>query len=610
QEAIWLSTVVGASEVGRTICIDSSFHPPDFTWQWQMPSVEMTPVWDGPHCFEIVEYTWDTLYAHDGEYATYGTAQIALDGDSVSVANVGAGGNDGVTIGFEETAGVTVRFGEQGPIPMGTAVKGLKLVPFPEYCCAYDNYSGGGATPCIDQYPCPNGFSPLPDHTCAPGANNPHLYCAPLIAVENRVADRSVASGAGLSIFGGPNNESATIVPDGCDDPLGYTLYVYNNTVLVDTVVCDSGTTITTDNAMPTAMIFGDMIGLSYSSTMDFVVGGDVYIGDEIRSRPKSAQRSELISRIGIVGRGLVADPELASFSIIDIETASCCVVRGDFTHNGNVDISDLVSLVDFMFTGGPGPLCDEEADLNDDDGVDIADLVYFVEFMFNGGPTPVPCGQSAPINKLVGEVPDISFGIEYNGEASTVLMNSAIDLRGIQLELKGVGPAPENLVGDHVDMVHGRDGWVVRVGLLDLDGGQVVKSDVRQIIRLDGEYTLESVTVADEQARSIRPRIGPIAKHEGLPADYALGQNYPNPFNPSTSIGFALPEAAEVRLEVYNLLGQRVVSLINQRLEAGNHTVQWDSRNESGQAISSGVYFYRLETPRYTKSKKMILLK
>ena len=69
-------------------------------------------------------------------------------------------------------------------------------------------------------------------------------------------------------------------------------------------------------------------------------------------------------------------------------------------------------------------------------------------------------------------------------------------------------------------------------------------------------------------------------------------------------------PEASEVRLTVYNLLGRRVLTVLNQRMEAGHHTAEWNSRNEQGQAVSSGVYFYRLETPRYTESKKMVLLK
>jgi hypothetical protein len=75
----------------------------------------------------------------------------------------------------------------------------------------------------------------------------------------------------------------------------------------------------------------------------------------------------------------------------------SCCDIRGDVDHNGGpspIDISDLVYLVDYMFTGGPAPICLEEGnvDANGVTPIDISDLVYLVDFMFTGGPGPVPC--------------------------------------------------------------------------------------------------------------------------------------------------------------------------------------------------------------------------
>lgn len=94
------------------------------------------------------------------------------------------------------------------------------------------------------------------------------------------------------------------------------------------------------------------------------------------------------------------------------------------------------------------------------------------------------------------------------------------------------------------------------------------------------------------------------------LPDTYTLSQNYPNPFNPSTSIDFSLPVAGEVTLEVINLLGQRVITLVDKELSAGSYTVEWDSRNSAGESVASGVYFYRLSTDGYAKSRKMLLLK
>jgi hypothetical protein len=94
------------------------------------------------------------------------------------------------------------------------------------------------------------------------------------------------------------------------------------------------------------------------------------------------------------------------------------------------------------------------------------------------------------------------------------------------------------------------------------------------------------------------------------LPKTYKVSQNYPNPFNPVTRIFYELPRVSEVRLVVYNTLGQRVRTLLNDRVEAGRHWVEWNGLNESGQRVSSGIYIYRFEAGDYQRVMKMILMK
>ena len=96
----------------------------------------------------------------------------------------------------------------------------------------------------------------------------------------------------------------------------------------------------------------------------------------------------------------------------------------------------------------------------------------------------------------------------------------------------------------------------------------------------------------------------------EILPTAYGLSQNFPNPFNPTTSIEFALPEASEVSLEIYNLLGQKVRTLVNGYVPAGYINTSWDGLNQNGKEVSSGTYIYRLQTAEQTFSKKMVLMK
>ena len=93
-----------------------------------------------------------------------------------------------------------------------------------------------------------------------------------------------------------------------------------------------------------------------------------------------------------------------------------------------------------------------------------------------------------------------------------------------------------------------------------------------------------------------------------GSPA--ALSQNFPNPFNPSTSIAFDLQENGHVSIEIYNLKGEKVKTLINRFIQAGDHSIIWTGDDDNGNNVSSGIYFYKMKTGRYTSTKKMSLMK
>lgn len=94
------------------------------------------------------------------------------------------------------------------------------------------------------------------------------------------------------------------------------------------------------------------------------------------------------------------------------------------------------------------------------------------------------------------------------------------------------------------------------------------------------------------------------------IPKTYALDQNFPNPFNPTTTIAFQIPKAGWVRLEVFNLLGQRILTLVDDVLPAGRREVLWNGQDQHGREVSSGIYFYRLSASEFAETKKMILMK
>lgn len=102
------------------------------------------------------------------------------------------------------------------------------------------------------------------------------------------------------------------------------------------------------------------------------------------------------------------------------------------------------------------------------------------------------------------------------------------------------------------------------------------------------------------------------IEDREGssLPTEFALQQNYPNPFNPNTRIRCEIPRSSHVSLVVYNALGQKIRTLVNETRGPGRFVVEWDGRNDQGEAVSSGVYLYRLQAGDYSQTRKAILMK
>jgi hypothetical protein len=101
------------------------------------------------------------------------------------------------------------------------------------------------------------------------------------------------------------------------------------------------------------------------------------------------------------------------------------------------------------------------------------------------------------------------------------------------------------------------------------------------------------------------------VTEQAGVPNDFSLGQNYPNPFNPSTSIKFGLPKAAPVTLEIYNVLGVKVRTLINgQMMSASFHNVSWNGKDDNGATVTSGMYLYRISADKFVSTMKMMLMK
>lgn len=126
--------------------------------------------------------------------------------------------------------------------------------------------------------------------------------------------------------------------------------------------------------------------------------------------------------------------------------------------------------------------------------------------------------------------------------------------------------------------------------------GAISISGDATIILGADAEIFGTAVSISDKDL---------------LPNKFSLFQNYPNPFNPTTTIQFGLPKSSSVNLEVYNVLGEKVRTLVEGNKSAGYHSISWDGKNDQGTGVSSGIYIYRLSVAgKFAQSKKMLLLK
>ncbi|MFN3872464.1 MAG: T9SS type A sorting domain-containing protein [Ignavibacterium sp.] len=180
----------------------------------------------------------------------------------------------------------------------------------------------------------------------------------------------------------------------------------------------------------------------------------------------------------------------------------------------------------------------------------------------------------------------------ENDGDKDIVTVNERLEEYGITVYLNdGLGnfTVRENCYFPYAD---GRP-WSIIASDFDLDG----RTDIALTSTSDSLYVLYNLgggTVGIEDQ-----------KVEEIPTTFSLEQNFPNPFNPTTTIQYSLPQAEDVTLKIYNLLGEEVKTLVNDYQQAGKHSVQFNSNN-----LASGIYFYRLQAGSFIQTKKMILIK
>jgi hypothetical protein len=148
-------------------------------------------------------------------------------------------------------------------------------------------------------------------------------------------------------------------------------------------------------------------------------------------------------------------------------------------------------------------------------------------------------------------------------------------------------------------------------VPLGELAGKDSVLMRFRFAVDATGSDTYDGWMIDDVQVQEfVATGVAANESAAPMPGEFALQQNYPNPFNPETHIQYQLSERSHVTIRVYNMMGQLVKTLVDSERPAGFYSVRWDGADSNGQLVSSGIYVYRMESPSFVQTRKMLMLK
>ena len=244
-------------------------------------------------------------------------------------------------------------------------------------------------------------------------------------------------------------------------------------------------------------------------------------------------------------------------------------------------------------------------SDVNQDGLVaTVSDLVALINWVVSGKPPSSPGALSGEPEAAIWQTGE-SLNLEVGYE-------SDVDLGGALLTFRTTSPVQPEMIrslADDMNLVYNQSGGEVHILMYSMTGATIPagRSELIDIHGLD-DLSLVSVQLGSADGRLVQTAFETTP--EILPAGFSLAQNYPNPFNPETVIEFTLPEAAEVELSIFNVLGQRVRGLISEVRTAGEHRAVWNGCDDQGKRVSSGVYFYRLTAGANVETRKMMLLK
>jgi hypothetical protein len=291
--------------------------------------------------------------------------------------------------------------------------------------------------------------------------------------------------------------------------------------------------------------------------------------------------------------------------------------LAGDYDSNGVVGFSDFI-----LFAANYGLTLAANAedfvtvyDFNADNAVNFSDFILFA----------AQYGETLGAAKAIAGLPtsDIPFSIGAQVDESTstyyvtVSIDNAESINGFQLFLT-YNPEAVEFVKDSVNGLVGlnmtdivEDG-TIRITSAFIDetfGGNVTLGFTSKGVNNNIDFEIVHALVGVNEGVAVATNLAQYS-FKALPTVYAMSQNFPNPFNPTTTIEYSIPNSGNVELAVYNITGQKVRTLVSQKQDASFYKVVWDGRNDFGEPVASGIYFYRLVSGNFSKIEKMNLVK
>jgi hypothetical protein len=308
-------------------------------------------------------------------------------------------------------------------------------------------------------------------------------------------------------------------------------------------------------------------------------------------------------------------------------------LLRGNMNGDGAIDIGDVVYLINYLFRGDLPPDPPQSGDVNSDGKLNIADIVYLLNYLYRGGPSPAGSGCGSHAHQRRRKPAGVSAArlwlsneeaVDAEGRAEIVCRGTFdVDVAGVQLaieydseELTLTPILPAYLSG--LEIYSSQKDGLLKLGIVDLQGESNVPAGSGVdllVLSTEGKnqrsVRIREAVLADRSGTVIPVKIVAEEEKEALrPQSFSLLQNYPNPFNPQTQIRYSLPQACDVKLTIFNLLGQKVRVLVDKHQKAGFKNIHWDGKDVQGVDVASGVYFYGLEAGDFAETKKMLLLK